>query len=37
MALGWKSLLPISVFNFLIVAIFILLRQEGYLAFLGLS
>jgi len=37
MALGWKSLLPISVFNFLIVAIFILLRQEGYLAFLGIG
>ena len=36
MALGWKTLLPVSVFNFIIVAFFILLRQEGYLAFLGL-
>lgn len=29
MAMGWKALLPISVFNFLIVAIVIVLRQEG--------
>jgi NADH-quinone oxidoreductase subunit H len=29
MGLGWKRLLPISVFNFIIVAVFIVLQQEG--------
>ncbi len=29
MGLGWKRLLPISVFNFIIVAVFIVLEQEG--------
>ena len=29
MGLGWKRLLPISVFNFIIVAVFIVLKQEG--------
>jgi NADH-quinone oxidoreductase subunit H len=31
MSMGWKVLLPISVFNFVIVAIFIVLQQEGIL------
>ena len=39
MGLGWKRLLPISVFNFIIVAVFIVLQQEGVfdalLSFLG--
>lgn len=34
MALGWKVLLPISVFNFILVAVFIILNQEGLLNFL---
>lgn len=29
MGLGWKRLLPISVFNFIIVAVFIVLQEEG--------
>jgi NADH-quinone oxidoreductase subunit H len=29
MSFGWKGLLPISVFNFLIVAVVIVLQQEG--------
>jgi NADH-quinone oxidoreductase subunit H len=29
MSLGWKVLLPISVLNFIIVAVFIILKQEG--------
>jgi NADH-quinone oxidoreductase subunit H len=29
MGMGWKRLLPISVFNFIIVAVFIVLQQEG--------
>jgi NADH-quinone oxidoreductase subunit H len=29
MSLGWKTLLPISVANFIIVAIFIVLQEEG--------
>ena len=29
MGLGWKRLLPISVFNFIFVAVFIVLRDEG--------
>lgn len=29
MSMGWKVLLPISVFNFVIVAVFIILQQEG--------
>jgi NADH-quinone oxidoreductase subunit H len=29
MGLGWKRLLPISVFNFIIVGVFIVLQQEG--------
>ncbi|MCP4416763.1 MAG: NADH-quinone oxidoreductase subunit NuoH [Chloroflexi bacterium] len=29
MGLGWKRLLPISVFNFVIVAVFIVLKDEG--------
>ena len=30
MALGWKRLLPVSVFNFIIVGVAIVLAQEGY-------
>lgn len=30
MAMGWKVLLPISVLNFIIVAVFIVLSQEGF-------
>ena len=29
MGMGWKRLLPISVFNFIIVAVFIVLQEEG--------
>ena len=29
MGFGWKRLLPISVFNFIIVAVFIVLKEEG--------
>jgi len=29
MSFGWKRLLPISVFNFVIVAVFIVLQEEG--------
>ena len=29
MGIGWKRLLPISVFNFIIVAVFIVLKEEG--------
>lgn len=32
MALGWKVLLPISVFNFVIVAVLIVLAEEGVFA-----
>jgi NADH-quinone oxidoreductase subunit H len=32
MSLGWKVLLPISVFNFIIVAVFIVLAEEGVFA-----
>ncbi len=32
MGLGWKRLLPISVFNFIITAVLIVLFEEGYLA-----
>jgi NADH-quinone oxidoreductase subunit H len=32
MALGWKVLLPISVFNFIVVAVFIVLAEEGVFA-----
>ncbi len=31
MGMGWKRLLPISVFNFIIVAVFIVLQEEGVL------
>lgn len=31
MGLGWKRLLPISVFNFIIIAMFIVLYEEGIL------
>lgn len=41
MGLGWKRLLPISVFNFVIVAVFIVLQEEGVfdglLQLIGLS
>ena len=29
MGLGWKRLLPISVVNFIIMAVFIVLQEEG--------
>lgn len=29
MAFGWKTLLPISVLNFMLIAVFIILEQEG--------
>lgn len=32
MSLGWKVLLPISVFNFIVVAVLIVLAQEGVFA-----
>lgn len=32
MLFGWKRLLPISVINFMIVAVFIVLAQEGVFA-----
>lgn len=41
MSFGWKVLLPISVFNFVLVPVFIVLQQEGalrpFLQALGLS